>query len=169
MAKSIRTLKADLCDDQMLASCSREARYLFVGLITRADDWGRFRAHPALVRSRVFPYDQELELSTIAGWLNELEDRGRIVRYEAEGQSYGYLANWDKHQRIDNAARSELPEPPQFSANLGESPQGGRVSPLDRKGRDRRGKETTPLPPTIPQAVDNDLLAGSFNDAKESA
>lgn len=168
MAKSIRTLKADLCDDQVLALCSREARYLFVGLITRADDHGRFRAHPALVRSRVFPYDL-LEPSTIAGWLDELEEYGRIRRYEAEGQTYGYLANWSKHQRIDNAARSEFPEPPQSSANLGELPQGGRVSPLDRKGRDRRGKETTPLPPTISQAVDNELLAGSFNDAKETA
>lgn len=114
MAKSIRTIKADLCDDETLGALPITVRYLFVGLVTRADDHGRFRANPALVRSRVFPYDG-LDCDTVAGWLKELEASGRIVTYTVDGQAYGVLVNWGKHQRLDNAAKSEIPPPPELS------------------------------------------------------
>ena len=112
MAKTIRSIKADLCDDETLGACTRDARYLFVGLITRVDDYGRFRANPALVRSRVYPYDDDVTNADVTRWLAELVARGRIQLYEHDGQAYGVIAKWDKHQRIDNAAKSEFPPPP---------------------------------------------------------
>lgn len=138
MAKHIRSIKADLCDDETLGECSRDARYLFVGLITRVDDHGRFRANPALLRSRIYPYDQDVTNADVARWVAELVKKGRIETYLVDGQQYLVLTRWGKHQRIDNAAKSELPPPPeptlpQAAANDGEPP-------LEGKGREEEGK-----------------------------
>jgi hypothetical protein len=111
MAKTIRSIKADLCDDEVLGRCSRDARYLFVALITKADDHGRFRAQRQRMKGTIYPYDDDVTPAMVEAWLEELERRGRIRLYMAEGQSYGFLTNWSKHQRIDNAAKSECPEP----------------------------------------------------------
>lgn len=149
MAKSIRTIKADLRRDEHLGGVSRDARYLFVLLITYADDHGRFRAHPALLASELYPYDDDAGRREVEQWLDELCEAGRVRKYTSGGQEYGYIVNWAKHQRVDNAARSELPDPTECeisvpnlterrdrrtAANLGEPP-------LERKGEDRKGED----------------------------
>lgn len=111
MAKSIRSIKNTLCADETLGECTIHARFLFVGLITQADDHGRFRSHAALVRGQVFPYD-DLTVADVEAWIQELAQRGRITLYEVDGQRYGHIARWAKNQRVDNASQSELPPPP---------------------------------------------------------
>lgn len=147
MAKSIRSIKADLCDDETLGACTRDARYLFVGLITRVDDHGRCRANPALLRSRIYPYDDDVTNADVATWLAELVERGRVSLYTADGQQYLVIRRWDKHQRIDNAAKSELPPPPdedspEPAATCGESPR--TAAGREGIGGDRRGVDVVP-------------------------
>lgn len=122
MAKSIRSIKNTLCDDEKLGALSRDARLLFIGLITRADDHGRFRSHAAVVRGQVFPYDDDLTVGDVERLLQELAAADRIVLYTAGGQRYGHIPTWATHQRVDNASKSELPDPP--AANCGELPLG---------------------------------------------
>lgn len=135
----IRSIKPTFPKDETLGACSRDARLLFVSLwSTCCDDYGKFRAAPALLRGEVFPYDEDLSLTDLSAILLELERAGRIRLYEAGGQQYGLVVNWAKHQRIDNAGRSDFPDPP-------DSPQLAVVrggSPLERKGEERKGKET---------------------------
>jgi hypothetical protein len=118
MAKSIRSIKNTLCDDEKLGALSRDARLLFIGLITRADDHGRFRSHAAVVRGQVFPYDDDLSIADVERLLQGLASAGRIQLYDHEGQRYGSIPTWARHQRVDNASQSELPDPP--AANCGE-------------------------------------------------
>lgn len=124
----IRTIKPELCEDETLGSCSREARLLFILLWTRCDDHGRFRASPMLLKGQLFPYDLDLSPQTVAGWLDDLTSAGRVRTYTVNGQTYGAVVNWSKHQRIDNASRPLYPpdpclgEPPRDSAGLGEPP-----------------------------------------------
>lgn len=155
MAKTIRSIKADLCDDEILGSCSRDARYLFVALITRVDDHGRFRANPALLRSRIYPYDEDVTGVMVTSWLDELAAKDRVRLYEVDGQQYLVIPRWPKHQRIDNAARSEIPPPPdtdspQPAADCGESPpQRESLARFavgrERKGGEGSGRERSPL------------------------
>lgn len=152
--KEIRTIKRSFTQDETLGSLPRDARLLFVGLICIVDDHGRFRAHPSLVRSSVFPYDDDLSAANCGELLRALQAAGRIVLWDQDGQTYGEIVNWSKHQRVDNAARSDLPERPP-SANCGEPPQpaANHGDPaLERRGKDRKG--TTPLPPTNGTVVD---------------
>ena len=162
MAKSIRTLKADFRRDEVIGSCSRDARLMFLLLITYADDHGRFRAHPALLASELYPYDDDIDRALVAAWLTELCATGRVRKYTNGSQEYGYIVNWSKHQRVDNAARSELPNPTECdeivenptesgdrrtAANLGESP-------LERKGKERSRKGSF-YAPTVSETTDS--------------
>jgi hypothetical protein len=117
----IRSIKPEFPHDEKLGECSRDARLLFVLLWTLCDDHGRFRASPIFLRTSLFPYDLDVTPQVAAGWLDELVAKRRVQLYEHNGESYGVVLNWVKHQRIDNAGKPMYPDPPQLSASLGES------------------------------------------------
>lgn len=126
----IRTIKPETPEDEKLGAVSRDARLLFILLWTKCDDHGRFRASPVWLRNNLFPYDLDTDVVT---WLRELSAIGRVHLYRVDGESYGLVTNWAKHQRIDNAGKSLYPAPedandgepgesPQSSASLGDPP-----------------------------------------------
>ena len=114
----IRTLKPETWADEKIGRLSRNARLLFVGLITMADDQGRFRALPHAICGHVFPYDDDAA-KRLDKWLQELESQGLVTRYEVDGFTYGSLNGWSKHQRINRASISELPPPPSMNGHGG--------------------------------------------------
>jgi hypothetical protein len=81
---------------------------LFVGLITLADDQGRFRTTTPLIVGHIYPYDRDATRK-VPRWLRELIDAGLVATY-GDGD-YGYLPGWEKHQRITHPTASLLPEP----------------------------------------------------------
>ena len=147
----IRTIKPEITEDEVLGGCSRDARHTFILLFTVADDFGRFRANTILLKNKLYPYDENLTAAEMRSWLEELTEKGRLRFYEVDGQSYGELVNWSKHQRVDNASTkgacpppsdgcSELTlasdggEPPQPDPARGEPPQlaaARAAAPLD--------------------------------------
>jgi hypothetical protein len=107
----IRTIKPETWADEKIGTLSRDARLLFVGLITMADDAGRLRGMPAAILGHAFPYDQDAP-SLLERWLAEVERTGLIVRYDVDGHPYVALTGWAKHQKINRPTASELPGPP---------------------------------------------------------
>lgn len=107
----IRTLKPELAQDDDLGPISRDARYTFIGLITMADDEGRLRAQPAIILGHWFAYDTDAPRK-LAGWLDEIEACGRIVRYAHEGRRYIAIRHFKRHQQINKPTPSKLPAPP---------------------------------------------------------
>ena len=107
----IRTIKPSFWGDEKVARVSRDERLLCVGLISMADDEGRFLASPAAVGGFVFPND-ELPASRIGKWLNRLDCIGLIRLYEDSGVRYGVLPGFKGHQVINRPSRSTLPPPP---------------------------------------------------------
>lgn len=114
----IRTLKPEMWQDEKIGTLSRDARLLFVGLITMADDEGRFRALPSAICGHVFPYDDDA-LRRVEKWLSDLESEQLITRYTIDGFTYGSLNGWGRHQRINRASISELPPPPSLNGHGG--------------------------------------------------
>lgn len=132
----IRSIKPEFPHSESVGRLSRDARLLFIQLWTIADDHGRAKAAPRLLASLLYPYDDDAT-KLMSKWLCELEQKECIRLYEVDGNSYLDIPNWSKHQRIDNAGKSNIPEfrrePPRTAANDGESP-------LDlgpRKGEER--------------------------------
>jgi hypothetical protein len=104
----IRTIKPDLWADEKLASLPRDARLLFLALISNADDAGRMRGNVLFVRAQCFPYDADLDVDKL---LDLLSEAGFITRYEADGQSFLFIKSFCKHQKIDKPRDSVLPAP----------------------------------------------------------
>lgn len=103
----IRSLKPFVWQDEKIGSVSRDARLLFIGLITMADDDGRFRALPSVIAGHAYPYDEDA-LKKIGKWLEELQSADLITLY---GAHYGVFPKWEKHQRISHRTPSILPPP----------------------------------------------------------
>lgn len=106
----IRTLKPETWQDEKIGRVSRDARLLFVGLITLADDDGRFRSLPTQVLGHVFPYDLDAP-KKLERWMRELTDEGLVVIYEIGGVQYGLLPQFGRHQRISHYKESLIPPP----------------------------------------------------------
>jgi hypothetical protein len=106
----IRTLKPSFWSDEAVADLTRDARLLCVGLISFADDEGRFLASTSAISGYVFPHD-DLPVSRIKKWLDEIETAGIVRLYAVHGREYGYFPNWAVHQRINKPQTSSLPRP----------------------------------------------------------
>lgn len=169
----IRTIKPEYWSDERMATVSLEARLLFLGLFNLSDDEGRLRGHPALIRGALFPYD-DLTVAQVDGWLAELESAGRIQRYRVDGEAYVWVRNFAKHQKIDHAAPSKLPAPPEVLASPREdlrdfaSPREPSPVPREKLPRNREqgtgkgtgNREETSSPPA---ADASDRLVAFWN------
>lgn len=156
----IRSVKPEMWQDERFGRVSRDARLLFVGLITMADDEGRLRAMPRAIVGHVFPYD-DLAPGKLEKWLAELKDAGLIVRYSHENVPYIALPKWSRHQKINRASASILPAPPGTpSPEFTESsvsdhgtvtedsrPRARERAPADQGSGSDRGSGTPPSPP----------------------
>lgn len=112
----IRTIKPEMWQDEKVGALSIGARLLFVGLISMADDEGRFRALPASILGHCFPYDASAARK-LDGWLHEIESSGMLVRYQHGGKPYAMLTGWGRHQKVNRPSPSELPPPPSRPAH----------------------------------------------------
>jgi|SRR5215472_783091 len=102
---------------ETLACVSASAERLFWRLLTVADDFGRFRAKPTLVRSVCFPLMLDrISEQDVAGWLFELVSVGAIQLYKVNSKEYGWFPEWDRYQQR-RAKKSKYPEPPASSCD----------------------------------------------------
>lgn len=111
----IRTIKPSFWADEGVAELSRDARLLTIGLISFADDEGRFLASTAAISGYCFPHD-DLPAAKVRRWLDEVERVGIVRLYSVNHREYGAFPNWAKHQRINRPTDSLLPEPPTLRA-----------------------------------------------------
>lgn len=107
----IRTIKPTFWGDDKVARLTRDERLLFLGLVSMADDDGRFLASNAAVSGFVFPND-DLSPARVGRWMSRLDAIGLVRVYDIGGVRYGCLPNFDRHQVINRRSKSVLPEPP---------------------------------------------------------
>lgn len=106
----IRTIKPSFWSDDAVADLSRDARLLLIGLISFADDEGRFVASWSAIAGYVFPHD-DIPPAKIKKWLQEIANSGVITLYTKNRRDYGHFPNYHNHQRIDKPQPSTLPPP----------------------------------------------------------
>lgn len=107
----IRSVKPTFWADEAVAGLTHDARLLALGLISFADDEGRFLASSTAISGYVFPHD-DLPHTKVRRWLEEIESSGMVRLYSVSRREYGMFPNWRKHQRINRASPSLLPAPP---------------------------------------------------------
>lgn len=107
----IRTIKPSFWSDPAVAGLRRDARLMTVGLISMADDEGRFLASPSAIAGFVFPHDK-LPATTIKRWRDEIAKAGVIELYSADQLEFGHFPKWKKHQKVYKPYPSQIPSPP---------------------------------------------------------
>jgi hypothetical protein len=110
MAARIRTIKPSFWGSGAVACLSRDARLLVLGLISFADDDGRFLGSTAAINGFVFPND-ELPHHKVRRWLDETTKSGLVYEYERDSVRYACLPSWHEHQVINRYTPSSFPEP----------------------------------------------------------
>lgn len=127
MARS-RNIKPGFFTNDELAEIEPLGRLLFAGLWTIADREGRLEDRPKKIKIEVLPYD-DCDCDKL---LQELHNRGFIVRYLVNGAQYIQIVNWSKHQNphIKETA-STIPAPDKNSTCTVHVPKKERISPAD--------------------------------------
>jgi hypothetical protein len=93
-----------------VAKLSRDARLTTLGLISFADDDGRFLAATNAINGFIYPND-DLPPAKVRKWLDEIAKSGLVHEYEHNGIRYGCFPSWHEHQVINRYTPSVLPEP----------------------------------------------------------
>lgn len=138
-----RILKESVCTSITLDQLDADQERLFYRLMVQCDDFGRFYAHPGIVRGHCFPRKFDLTLEQLGGWLDALEQAGLIRRYAVDGEAYLQMVTWDKHQQV-RAKRSKFPGP-------------------DSKGAQPLADDPKPEQEHASASNGNQLLAGASN------
>lgn len=161
----IRTVKPELFKHEDLydleASTGLPIRVAFIGLFTCCDKQGRFKWRPRTLKLDVLPHD-EVDFSRV---LDALGTRGFVRKYEVDGEEYGVIPTFSKHQVINNReSESEIPEPDESSYISMASTREARVDDAmttrtQGRGREGKGKEE--------ERKGRDLMSGKPDDATE--
>ncbi len=125
MARS-RNIKPGFFLNDELAECDPLARLLFAGLWCIADREGRLEDRPKRIKAEVLPYDD----CDVDQLLDQLAERGFIIRYEVDGSRYIQVTNFSKHQNPHkNEKDSEIPAPDMYHTSTVQVPDEHRTMP----------------------------------------
>ena len=152
----IRTVKPEFWSHPVLSRQDDSVRMLAIALLNIADDEGYFLADPALIRSAVWPFDENSSkarrcLDTLSKlvWieLREHETHGAI----------GRIVNFTKHQRVDRPSDSKIKV--YFDSANNRRGFGDRSSPEQGTGNREQvtGKEPHPPKPKTESAAKGGL------------
>jgi hypothetical protein len=146
--------------DERYGRLSRDARELFNGLITMADDEGRLMARPAAIVGHCFPFDDDAE-AHVGEWLGEIVAAGMVVSYERANVPYLAFRHWRRHQRINRATPSMLPAPPSRRVAIE-----NRVPEADTSRPKRDISSTKPRQPSDKEATERRTGRGRSADSQ---
>ncbi|MFI0743289.1 hypothetical protein ACH4PU_35230 [Streptomyces sp. NPDC021100] len=139
----IRTIKPEAFESEDLASVSVTAERTFFGLLTQADDAGRFRDNAAVIAGRLWALRPEHTATHVARDLEELAAAGLICRYTGcDGRAWLHIVTWDQHQKISKSTASRVPGCPRHQS----SHRCGRCQTADC----RSSSKPTAAPATVP-------------------
>lgn len=95
--------------NEYLCECSTATRLLFIGLWCLADREGRLVDSPRRIWAEIFPYEPDVDVDDC---INQLEQRGFVIRYNASGKKYIQITNFVKHQNPHHKeVESVIPAP----------------------------------------------------------
>ncbi|MGW1279590.1 hypothetical protein ACWD4V_21930 [Streptomyces tsukubensis] len=116
----IRTIKPEAFRSESLAAVSLSAERTFLGLLTEADDHGRFRDQPAVLAGALWSYRPGHGALGVEDDLTQLAAHNLICRYavheDGEDRRYAHIVTWRKHQKINRPSGVRTPPCPHHEA-----------------------------------------------------
>lgn len=147
----IRTIKPELFLSETVSSLTLEAERSFIGLLTQADDRGRFRESAPVLNGALWPHRPNHSVADMVSDLDEIVEKGLLCRYQEGGKNYLHFVTWDEHQKISHPSTRNLCPP--CPIHDGGSPRNRKVSGKfpepsgnTQQGKERKGKELVKSP-----------------------
>ena len=104
----IRTIKPEFWEDEKIGKLPIPCRLFFIGCWNFADDFGVIKNNPVLLKSQIFPYDENLRVSEIRKWIDALVDARMLIPIILDGEenrpaeeSYYLIRTFRSHQVLD--------------------------------------------------------------------
>ena len=97
----IRTVKPEFWEDEKIGKLPIPCRLFFIGCWNFADDFGVIKGNAALLKSQIFPYDENLRVSEIKKWIDSLVDARMLVPIIHAEESYYFIRTFRSHQILD--------------------------------------------------------------------
>ena len=94
----IRTIKPEFWEDEKIGKLPIPCRLFFIGCWNFADDFGVIKGNAALLKSQIFPYDENLRVSEIKKWIDALVDARMLVPIIHAEESYYFIRTFRSHQ-----------------------------------------------------------------------
>jgi hypothetical protein len=126
-----RMIRPDFWHDSKIVKLPVEARLLFIGIWTVADDHGYFEDDAEQLAIKLFPRDLELD---VAAHLDRLLEAGLIRRWETDdGTTVLHVPNFHVHQSLKYRGKSRWADLTLYPSGLEEvsriSPRSPRTPP----------------------------------------
>lgn len=115
----IRTIKPEAFASESLAMVSLSAERTFFGLLTQADDHGRFRDQAAVIAGLLWSLRPDHGPLGVEDDLSQLHETGLICRYEGgDGKRYLHIVTFARHQKINRPSGVRHPDCPRHDLGL---------------------------------------------------
>lgn len=129
----MRNITSHIFADEFFGALKPTHRLLWLGMvIALADDQGRMTDNAALMRSLLFPYDNDVTIKDIEKGLAFFESKHKIARYavgtNGSSKRLIQIVNWWKYQKSAQwAARSIHPAPLNWMDRIRVHVKGGGI------------------------------------------
>lgn len=107
----IRTIKPEFWEDEKIARLPYACRLLYIGMWNFADDYGFVKGSHSLLKSQIFPYEDNLRITEVDKWIDALVKARMLVpvicdpQHSGSGESYYVIRTFRSHQIIDKRYR----------------------------------------------------------------
>lgn len=156
-----RIVRDGILSSERVDRLSPAAEVTYRRLMSVVDDFGRYSAHPSLIRAGIYPLRiDRVTDDEVAGHLRDCEGAGLIQRYEVAGKPYLEIADFRQRTR---AMSSKWPSPDRHPTDKRRSHDGHMtVNGLSNGGHPRTETETETEAESETEAFDPSDLAESL-------
>lgn len=152
-----RMIDPNIWQSEDFAQLDPFQRLVFIGMFSNADDLGRGRAKAIYLKSILFPYDEGIQVGSVAKALDAIGAHMSVTFYRTGGSEYYQFDRWERWQKIDRPSPSKLPSPEEGEVirQKGEEPSSKPrrgLAPNKTEGnREKREEEGKAAPTPAPE------------------
>lgn len=89
-----RMISPTIWEDPTFNKLTRDARLVFIGCISNADDDGYLRGDFGSLKRLIFGFEED----GLSSWYDEIKKYKNLHFFDKDGETYVHLLNWDKYQ-----------------------------------------------------------------------
>jgi len=149
-----RMIRHAIRNSPRFAKATWRERDFYYGLLTMADDYGRFDATPAILRAGLYaPILNKVSERDVKEMLARCHALGLVKLYTSDGQGYGQVMRYDQRMAKKQALYPAPDDDPELDLTDPDPPPKPRLK--ERKKEippnppHRGGPDASPLPPKI--------------------